>query len=34
MKPVLILGRIMLGLAYVAYGYLYFAHTDAYMALV
>lgn len=34
MRPVLILGRIMLGLAYVAYGYLHFAHTDADMALV
>ena len=29
MKPVLSFGRIMLGLAYVVYGYLHFAHTAA-----
>lgn len=34
MKPVLILGRIMLGLAYVTYGYLHFAHADADAAMV
>lgn len=34
MKPVLILGRIMLGLAYIVYGYLHFAHTAADAAIV
>ncbi len=34
MRPVLILSRIILGLAYVAYGYLHFAHTAADEALV
>lgn len=34
MRPVLILGRMMLGLAYVVYGYLHFAYMDADMALV
>ena len=34
MKPVLILSRIMLGLAYVVYGYLHFAHTTADAAIV
>ena len=34
MKPVLIFGRIMLGLAYVVYGYLHFAHTAADAAMV
>lgn len=34
MKPVLVLGRIMLGLAYVVYGYLHFAYTTADAALV
>ena len=34
MKPVLSFGRIMLGLAYVVYGYLHFAHTAADAAMV
>lgn len=34
MKPILILGRIMLGLAYVAYGYLHFANARVDAALV
>ncbi len=34
MKPVLTFGRIMLGLAYIVYGYLHFAYTTADAALV
>lgn len=34
MKPVFTFGRIMLGLAYIVYGYLHFAYTTADAALV